>query len=86
MIEDAGEYHGVLALLRAAIRVSEVPHGMRAEDAARHRRIVTAMGGRKLPVAQARSPAAYADGGREIPDPQGGLPDHVVRYQKFFFE
>jgi hypothetical protein len=51
MIEDAGEYHGVLALLRAAIRVSEVPHGMRAEDAARHRRIVTAMGGRKLPVA-----------------------------------
>jgi hypothetical protein len=25
MIEDAGEYHGVLALLRAAIRVSEVP-------------------------------------------------------------
>jgi hypothetical protein len=51
MIEDAGEYHGVLALLRATIRVSEVPNGMRAEDEARHRRILTAMGGRKLPVA-----------------------------------
>src|SRR5580704_15595451 len=50
MIEGPGEDHGVLALLQAAIRVSEVPQGMRAEDATRHRWIVAAMRERKLPV------------------------------------
>jgi hypothetical protein len=50
MIEVPGECHGVLALLQAVIRISEVPQGVRPEDATRHRWIVAVMGARKLPV------------------------------------